>query len=312
MTTFNGESFVEEQLSSILTQTEPPHEIIVHDDGSSDRTVDMVRSMLTESPIASRVVINGATLGVTVNFASAISAATGDIIALADQDDIWMPDKLSVIARTFRAHPGAAAVCSDALVIDETSRPTGERLWQRVGLGRPQRARFETGHGTDVLVRRNVLTGACLAFDAQLRRLLLPMPDAGLHDLWIALLASALGTVVLVEQPLLAYRIHGANAVGLPSRRLAHRVRDRVRLGRVQEAVLEQHEAALTRVRSVADARVSAVDAISRKVDHLRLRANLPPRWAERVPPVVRALVTGRYSLYSSGLQSALYDICWG
>ncbi len=105
MCTYNGESYLDEQLQSILEQTEPIDEIVICDDGSIDKTLSIIEKFIKAgTPI--RLILNQKNLGYTRNFEKAICLCSGDIIFLADQDDIWMPEKvkksaiISLLTRT--------------------------------------------------------------------------------------------------------------------------------------------------------------------------------------------------------------------
>lgn len=94
MCTFNGERYVREQLDSIVAQTYPIHELIIEDDGSTDRTVEICREYASRYPFI-RVVVNERNLGLDANFEAATMRSTGDFVALSDQDDVWYPEKIS-------------------------------------------------------------------------------------------------------------------------------------------------------------------------------------------------------------------------
>lgn len=94
MCTFNGERYVREQLDSIVAQTYPIHELIIEDDGSTDRTVEICREYASRYPFI-KVVVNERNLGLDANFEAATMRSTGDFVALSDQDDVWYPEKIS-------------------------------------------------------------------------------------------------------------------------------------------------------------------------------------------------------------------------
>lgn len=93
MATYNGEEFIREQIDSILNQTYPVHELIIQDDGSTDRTVAIANDYAQRYPVV-KVFVNQHNKGLNQNFKSVVMRATGDFIAIADQDDVWYRDKL--------------------------------------------------------------------------------------------------------------------------------------------------------------------------------------------------------------------------
>ncbi|HZN12916.1 MAG TPA: glycosyltransferase [Acidimicrobiales bacterium] len=311
MATYNGERFVGAQLQSIIDQHRPPDEIVISDDGSEDDTVAVVRATADRAGVDVRVLQEGTRLGVTGNFERAIAAATGDVIALADQDDVWRADKLARVEAAM-ADGHAAAVFSDAELIDEASAPSGERLLAQMPFGPTDRRRVAHGETFESLVRGNFVTGATLAFRADLRAVLLPMSLDGFHDVWIALLTSAIGDVPLLDDPLIGYRVHGGNVQGVPARRLATVLAERRRRTDVREHELRQFEAALHRLETaelLTDARRAL---LAGKVAHLQFRADLPRSRVRRIAPVLSRVVRGDYTRYGRGLRSATYDVLYG
>ena len=133
--THNGAAFIAEQLASILAQRPAPIEIVLGDDDSRDGTVDIVERLVadaraTDPDTAPELVVrrHSPALGVTANFADAIAHARGELIALSDQDDIWMPDKLAVVVDRFAHDSRLTLVHSDARLIDGASSPLGGTL----------------------------------------------------------------------------------------------------------------------------------------------------------------------------------------
>ena len=99
--TYNGEPFLSAQLRSIAAQDRPPDELVICDDGSSDGSLEVIRGFARCSRIPTRVVVNDKNLGSTRNFEQAISLCQGEIVLLADQDDVWYPYKLRRIQEVF-------------------------------------------------------------------------------------------------------------------------------------------------------------------------------------------------------------------
>lgn len=161
LATFNGGNFLSEQLQSYLTQTLLPAELVVCDDGSTDRTLDKLHFFAQVAPFEVRVVPNDFRLGLVQNFAKAISLCRGDLIALSDQDDVWRPDKLARLAQALNT-PGAIAAFSDAEVAAADLEPLGYTMWQRVRFTRREQAQIARGNGFAVLLKHRIVTGATL------------------------------------------------------------------------------------------------------------------------------------------------------
>src|SRR5687767_9778204 len=123
MCTYNGGRFVAEQLASLSAQTRLPDELVVCDDGSTDSTVDVINEFAVSAPFPVRAHVNETNLGSTKNYEKAIRFCAGDLIALADQDDVWLPAKLARIEQAFARSPGVGLVFSDAEAVDEGLQP---------------------------------------------------------------------------------------------------------------------------------------------------------------------------------------------
>ena len=305
--TFQGERFLAEQLESIAAQTLPPAELVLCDDGSTDATLDIAVRFAATAPFPVRIFRNPANLGVAGNFSRAISLSHGSVLALADQDDVWMPTKLERLAAALDEQPGAGAAFSDAQLVDGCLRPLGRTMFDATRFTPPRRRRFRAGRALDVLLARNVVCGATLAFRSSLRDLLLPIPTTGLHDMWLSTLLAAVTELAVVDEPLVRYRQHagnqvGANAVGLRSKLTRRRTQG------VFGDELAHYRAMAARLEAQPQGAVEphAIEALRRKVRHLEFRYGLPPH---RALPVLHELTLGRYHRYSRGLESAGYDL---
>src|SRR6266849_8380108 len=131
--TYNGARYLTPQLASILSQTLSPDELVICDDGSEDGTLDLLRAFSQTARFAVRIFENQhARLGSTKNFEKAIELCTGDLIALADQDDVWRPHKLDHLCRSLGENPSAGYAFSDAELVSATGRGLGQTLWNSV------------------------------------------------------------------------------------------------------------------------------------------------------------------------------------
>ena len=119
MCTYNGAAYLEEQLDSIARQIRLPDELVVCDDNSSDESLRILRSFAARSAFPVRLHSNESNLGSTKNFEKAICLCSGDVIALADQDDVWHPEKLAILEREFSSTPDVGLVFTDAEIVDE-------------------------------------------------------------------------------------------------------------------------------------------------------------------------------------------------
>ena len=305
MCTYNGERFVAEQLRSIFEQSRRVDEIVVSDDGSTDATLDEVRKTLAAYPgIAPELrVLAGERLGIVRNFARAIDACTGDIIFLSDQDDLWLPDKVEEMAALFERDPDALLACSDAHLVDGNLAPLGRSQFQMVRMTDGLRRSLEGPEGFEVLLRRNVVTGATVAFRKSLLELALPFPDCWLHDEWLAIMAAAGGGLRLVAKPLVLYRQHGSNQCGMKPEPLANQI--------AQASAKAPEHFGVRRMRRVME-RLGNPDG--RRKKHLESALEFQEE-RMRLPSsrVIRAFTIGLMALnywrYADGARSAVKDM---
>ncbi len=216
MCTYNGARYLREQLESLAGQRRLPDELVVCDDGSADGTVALLEEFAAKSPFPVRLVHNPENLGYRRNFAQAITLCIGEVIALADQDDLWYPEKLHRLEQIFQQHPGIGGVFSDGDIIDDRSRPVGRTLWQSFLFGREDQERFRTGHAVDALLRRNVVTGMAFALRRSAFDELPEIPASWVHDGWLAILLAVRSGIYACRERLVGYRVHGEQQLGTP------------------------------------------------------------------------------------------------
>lgn len=194
---YNGERFIRRQLESILPQLGPGDEVIVSDDGSTDQTLAVVRS-LNDPRI--RIVRNTGRRGPVGNFENALNQVRGEFIFLSDQDDVWLPDKVHRLRPLLETHN---LVLSDCTVVDAGGRTLFPSFFAHRG-SRPGLLRN---------LYKNSYVGCCMAFRRSLLKRALPFPKGlYMHDWWLGLLAEAGGSVCFYPESTLLYVRHGQNA----------------------------------------------------------------------------------------------------
>lgn len=193
--TYNGSVFLREQLDSILNQTYTNLEIIISDDASKDDTLSLLGSY-ADSRI--KILDNKTNIGLELNFFRAIEACTGAYISVADQDDIWLPEKIEELLALM---PGHTLVYADSAFVDAAGRPDGRKL--------SDLRRMYSGGDNRVfsLCFITCLYGHALMFDASLKGALSSHPHI-CHDGWIAFIASTYGRIHYYDKVLVLYRQH--------------------------------------------------------------------------------------------------------
>jgi glycosyltransferase involved in cell wall biosynthesis len=310
--TYNGAPFLSEQLQSLTQQTRLPDELVVFDDASTDDTVEMLRDFAARAPFPVKVHVNPSRVGVTRNFEQAIAACTGDVIALCDQDDIWFPEKLALTSRAFQHNSQIGFVFGDAEVCDLALHPLGYRLWQSSWLSWGQAQAMRNGHAFEVNLKKNVVTGATMAFQARFRNLVLPFDGRWVHDGWLALLLSAIAPVGVISQSVMMYRQHNTQAIGAPRPSLYRQYQSAKLMDRdIFARHADMYQAALDRLQTPGPFPVypQALQLLREKVAHFRVRSAIRHREQARVPAVFTELFTLRYRRLSLGWKSFAQDL---
>ena len=198
---YKGEDFIGEQLRSILSQLSPEDEVVVSDDFPEGKTKDVILEIGGED---GRIrYIEGPGKGLIMNFENAINACTGDYIFLADQDDVWLPDKVEKVCEKLEA--GADLVLHNALVTDGKLKIQDTSFFKSHG--------SKTGYLNNLI--KNSYMGCCMAFRKSLCEKIMPFPqNLPMHDQWIGLRGERFGRVSLINEPFLLYRRHDGTATG--------------------------------------------------------------------------------------------------
>jgi glycosyltransferase involved in cell wall biosynthesis len=201
--TFNGGSYIKEQLDSILTQIAPCDEVVVCDDGSSDATLSIVNNY--KDPRI-RVYENAVRLGYVGNFARALTLSVGDYIFLSDQDDIWLPGRVVEMINYLNGNSKALLVASNFDLIDEVGGVVGEfRKLNPV-------SRFRVVNIGLMFLGRMPYYGCTFLFKRKVLDYCLPIPSGiESHDIWIALIVNSFGKAINIPGATLQHRIHSRN-----------------------------------------------------------------------------------------------------
>lgn len=202
MAAYNGEKYIESQIKSILSQLSFNDELIIVNDFSSDKTLEIIE-FINDSRIV--VIDNDINLGVIKSFEIAISKSSGDIIFLSDQDDVWFPEKVNKILK-FISKNEYLAVITDAKVVDEDNTIIYDSYFKFRG----------SGPGILKNTLKNTYLGCCMAIDSSVKDCLLPFPkNIPMHDEWIGLVCSFLGNIGYLDEPLMTYRRHSSTQTNL-------------------------------------------------------------------------------------------------
>ncbi len=214
LTTYNGESFLQQQLDSIVAQTQRPDELVVTDDQSTDKTWAILTHFAETAPFPVRLNRNDASLGWRGNFMYTLSMCTSELVVLCDQDDVWHPDKLASAAAAME-QPDVLLFFHNAWLIDRAGARIGPAdIFALPAYNPPLSVHsFFSPFGFSMVCRRSLLQFSDLwerSSDSNNRNNRAP------HDQWLFFLATIFGAVVYSDRRLADYRQHGNNAVGPP------------------------------------------------------------------------------------------------
>lgn len=214
MATHNGEKFIKEQLDSILCQLAPDDEVVISDDGSTDRTLEIISAYKDsrikiynyKQPTKSKYTH----LYVTRNFENSLRHATGEIIFLSDQDDRWLPNKVSECLFKLKS---CDLVIHNLRIADNSLNDIGKNIYERGFV-------FH-----DYFICKCAYYGCAMAFKRHLLDIVLPFPSNLLvHDIWIGLLAESFGRVLYVDEPLIQYRMLPESASHSVKSNIIHKI----------------------------------------------------------------------------------------
>lgn len=213
MSTYNGEKYLAEQIDSILAQKDVDIALYIRDDGSSDGTLSILDAYRKKN--ANITVVTGSNVGVGSSFMAALKSAGthADYYAFADQDDIWLPEKIRKAINCIKAEEDVRPVCycSNQILVDCRDEIIGIRHEKPVDTGYLQ------------VLCNNMVTGCTMVWNRKLQKILADdryTPSPGLlkkriHDVWVAMVAAVVGTIYYDPNAYIHYRQHENNVVGI-------------------------------------------------------------------------------------------------
>jgi glycosyltransferase involved in cell wall biosynthesis len=216
--TYNGEEYIKEQLASILSQLAEEDEIIISDDNSNDNTVSIIKAFKDE-----RIkILTGQGFNSPIyNFENALRHASGDIIVLSDQDDIWEVNKIQAIRTSFKNETKNVALkMYNGKCIDDCGKVINEDLFKYLHI--------KEGLMNNII--KNSFIGCNIAFTKELLNYVLPFPkNIPMHDSWLGSNAYIYGNVEFVDEKIFRYRLH-TNNYSIKENSLLQKIKWRINL----------------------------------------------------------------------------------
>ena len=223
---YNGEPYIKKQLESLIQQTRPADEVILIDDCSTDKTVEVVEQFVREHGLSHWALYqNRENQGYKGNFYRAMEHATGDLVFLCDQDDFWHPQKLQILERICQEHPEILSLSSSFRMVNAQGNPLEQREetegWSNHGLVPmevPENGLIQIPFSS--ILQYNMFPGCTTVIRRELKEQYLKTSHQQMpHDWELNLLAGSEDGLYFYNQPLIDYRIHGNNTIGQSSNR---------------------------------------------------------------------------------------------
>lgn len=316
LATYNGEQYLKEQLESILNQSYLPFEVVIMDDASNDRTLEIAREFASKAPFQVIISSNNETLGYTKNFSNALSNCTGDIVLLCDQDDVWHENKIETIINFLTQNPKTQLAIHDLAFCDADLNLTGQTKLSRVSATSSPLMGYVTGMATAV---RGPFLKACL-----------PIPNNGVtHDLWLHSCAILFDVKSIIPTVLSLYRRHGNNVTNVNSLNSANKstwltlhlnsfkaadeielINSRARCNHLINWLVNGKFERINNFQFDPTLIEKSLTCLKKDIQNIEDRLELRKlNRKKRFIPVIRHYFRGGYSTFS-GFKSALKDLC--
>ncbi|MEG0356711.1 MAG: glycosyltransferase family 2 protein [Christensenellaceae bacterium] len=296
LATYNGEGYISELLDSLVCQTYQDFRLIVRDDNSIDRTIDIVKSYQNQLKI--EIVHDGDTAGgAKNNFFQLLKYASSDFVFFADQDDVWLPNKIEISLHEIWRYEQSIPllVHTDLEVVDNTLHQLNPSLMHLQKLN-PAYCTLNR------LIAQNNVTGCTMLINKALVEQFRNADDSIMHDWWLALIAAAFGKVIFLPLATVKYRQHTQNEVGAKDVKSAEYFKSKINNTQgIHESIKMTYKQAQAFLKTFRD----GLD--NQQAEMLNAFCAL-----EQYGKCKRFLTLNRYQLFKSGLYRKIGQIIYG
>lgn len=215
MSTYNGEKYLGEQIDSLILQTYRDWHLLIRDDGSSDRTLELIDYYQKKYPEKIEIIKDSyGNIKSTNSFAVLLEYSTAPYIMFCDQDDIWLSNKIELaylkiknLEDSYESLP--LLVFSDLILYGHDGRIISDSFMKY------QNMKPDVVYNTWMCMAMSVAPGCTMMINHIAKKYVLPIPSFMLHDYWIATMISYYGKCEFINTPTIYYRIHNHNSVGI-------------------------------------------------------------------------------------------------
>ena len=301
---YNGKKYIAQQLESLLKQTRLPDEIVICDDSADDLTYQALEPFLSSGII--KYIKNPQPLGVVKNFEKAINNCTGEYIFLCDQDDVWLPEKVEILANMLDKTPNLDGVFCNSFLVDENLVKLNKTLWDIRKFTNQMQKTLAAGDALKVFCRRVTCSSHNTAFKRRALEYIMPFPELEpfYPDTWIAFSIALNGSWEAINQCLTFYRVHIANQ----STPLAGNV-SAARKARTSSVARRNYLLAQELLKRKKSAKQANIHLLEKFALHHKNRSEYSCNVISRTAQAVREVCTLRYCHCSNGVRTFAADI---
>jgi glycosyltransferase involved in cell wall biosynthesis len=266
LSTYNGEKYIEQQINSIIRQTYKNWKLIIRDDGSTDKTPDLIEKYCNLYP--EKVIVfgkNNINLGSLSSFSSLFTNTNAQYIMFCDQDDVWLPrkiektyEKMTQLENKYGQNT-PVLIHTDLTVVNESLEILSNSFQDY------QNLTINSDYKIHKLLLNNVITGSTMMINNSLQKIVKSIPsEAIMHDWWIGLVAASLGRISYIQETTILYRQHNTNVIGAKKRGILYFVNRANNIEKIkadiQQTLIQARKFRETYKENLSDSQIQMID----------------------------------------------------